>query len=133
MAKLEFTASEIASKKYVDDAIANAGGGVTVDQTYNAESENAQSGKAVAEAITQSDDKIDKRLPKLIAWTSQLKRVLSLKENIEASQEGTMPDNAYEYINVNSVYSKYDQSLSKNALALRDNNGNLWTYTPVDD
>ena len=86
MAKLGFTASEIASKKYVDDAIANAGGGVTVDQTYSPTSENAQSGKAVAEAITQSDDKINKRLPKLIAWSSPLKRVLSLKENIEASQ-----------------------------------------------
>ena len=133
MAKLGFTASEIASKKYVDDAIANAGGGVTVDQTYSPTSENAQSGKAVAEAITQSDDKINKRLPKLIAWTSSLKRVLSLKENIEASQEGTMPDNAYEYINVNNAQSKYDQSLAMNTLALRDDKGNLWTYAPVDE
>ena len=133
MAKLGFTASEIASKKYVDDAIANAGGGVTVDQTYSPTSENAQSGKAVAEAITQSDDKINKRLPKLIAWTSTLKRVLSLKENIEASQDGTMPDNAYEYINVNNVGSKYAQGEAANALALRDNNGNLWTYAPVDE
>ena len=133
MAKLGFTASEIASKKYVDDAIANAGGGVTVDQTYSPTSENAQSGKAVAEAITQSDDKIDKRLPKLTAWTSQFKRVLTLKENIEASQEGTMPDNAYEYINVNNVGSKYAQGEAANALALRDNNGNLWTYAPVDE
>ena len=35
----------------------SGGGSITVDQTYNAESESAQSGKAVAEAINEIDDK----------------------------------------------------------------------------
>lgn len=51
---------DCANKKYVDEAVASSGGGggsITVDQTYNAESENAQSGKAVAEAINEIDDK----------------------------------------------------------------------------
>lgn len=82
---------------------------------------------------TALDDKINKRLPKLTAWSSQFKRVLSLKENIEANIDGTMPDNAYEYINVNNVGSKYAQGEAANTLALRDNNGNLWTYAPVDN
>ena len=82
---------------------------------------------------TELDDKIDKRLPKLTAWSSQFKRVLSLKENIEANIDGTMLDNAYEYINVNKVGSKYAQGEAANTLALRDNNGNLWTYAPVDE
>lgn len=82
---------------------------------------------------TELDDKINKRLPKLTAWNSPLKRVLSLKESIEANMDGTMPDNAYEYINVNWAGSKYDQVLAMNTLALRDNNGNLWTYAPVDN
>ena len=38
----------LATKQYVDD---NAGGSITVDQTYNPESANAQSGKAVAQAV----------------------------------------------------------------------------------
>ena len=82
---------------------------------------------------TALDNKINKRLPKLTAWSSQFKRVLLLKENIEANIDGTMPDNAYEYINVNNVGSKYAQGEAANTLALRDNNGNLWTYAPVDE
>lgn len=50
--------SDTYTKTEVDDKIANSGGSITVDQTYDAESENAQSGTAVAEAV---DNKVDKR------------------------------------------------------------------------
>ena len=43
--------SEKAIKDYVDN---HSGGGGTVDQTYDSTSTNAQSGTAVAEAISQS-------------------------------------------------------------------------------
>lgn len=46
------TDNSVATKKYVDDKVSNGSGvEISVDQTYNAESENAQSGKAVAQAI----------------------------------------------------------------------------------
>lgn len=46
------TDNSVATKKYVDDKVGNGSGAeISVDQTYNAESENAQSGKAVAQAI----------------------------------------------------------------------------------
>ena len=52
----------------VDEKISNSGGGgsssITVDQAYNPESSNAQSGKAVAEAITGKADKSE------ITWVS---------------------------------------------------------------
>lgn len=49
------------NKKYVDDKVAaiSGGGGVTVDQTYNPESGNAQSGVAVAEAVSSKADIIE--------------------------------------------------------------------------
>ena len=55
------TEKSVTTKKYVDDKIAAipGGGGETVDQTYNPESENAQSGKAVAEAVSSKADIIE--------------------------------------------------------------------------
>lgn len=44
----------LATKQYVDDM---AGSAITVDQTYNAESTNPQSGTAVAEAVSNKVDK----------------------------------------------------------------------------
>lgn len=44
----------LATKQYVDDV---AGSAITVDQTYNAESTNPQSGTAVAEAVEDKQDK----------------------------------------------------------------------------
>ena len=50
--------NSLPTSKLVYDTIKNLGGGgggnINVDQTYNPESENAQSGKAVAEAIEQT-------------------------------------------------------------------------------
>ena len=50
--------NSLPTSKLVYDTIKNLGGGgggnINVDQTYNPESENAQSGKAVAEAITNA-------------------------------------------------------------------------------
>ena len=56
------TEKSVTTKKYVDDKIAeipSGGGSITVDQTYNAESKNAQSGKAVAEAVEKKVDKLN--------------------------------------------------------------------------
>ena len=98
------------------------------------DNEDCVNKKYVDEKTTELDDKIDKRLPKLTpTWLSAFKRVLTLKAHTDANPDGTMSDNAYEYINVNDFGIKYDQSSAMNTLALRDNNGNLWTYTPVDD
>ena len=48
--------TQIANKRYVDNAIANipSGGSISIDQTYKPKSENAQSGIAVAQAIAEA-------------------------------------------------------------------------------
>ena len=47
----------LATKQYVDDV---AGSAITVDQTYNPESANAQSGTAVAEAVAPLSEQVSK-------------------------------------------------------------------------
>ena len=51
-----------ATKEELEEALENIptgeGGTITVDQTYNPESENAQSGKAVAEAVSDKQDSL---------------------------------------------------------------------------
>lgn len=64
IAEYDLTVQETyATKKYVDDAVASGGGGaggnIVVDQTYNPESENAQSGKAVAEVVGDIEATLD--------------------------------------------------------------------------
>lgn len=46
-------------KEYVDEKFNNADGGITIDQIYNPESENAQSGKAVADALGNIETALD--------------------------------------------------------------------------
>lgn len=58
------------TKKYVDN---NSGGSLTVDQTYNPNSENAQSGKAVNEAV---EPKLDK--PSMPPTVGNVLKVLSV-------------------------------------------------------
>lgn len=60
--------SSLPTSRVVYEALKNieTGGGGTVDQTYNPESENAQSGKAVAEAISKEFEVIAKALDDVI-------------------------------------------------------------------
>ena len=130
MAKLGFTASEIASKKYVDDAIANAGGGVTVDQTYSPTSENAQSGKAVAEAVSS-------RVPKKSANPgAQFSSVVAT--NNSSYDENFIP-NDESYICIDAIGDELGKDIDNNigtfagSIPRRDSKGNLFTSTPIDD
>lgn len=61
--------SSLPTSRVVYEALKNieTGGGGTVDQTYDPTSENAQSGKAVAEAITQTVGDIETALDTIIA------------------------------------------------------------------
>lgn len=85
-------------KEYVDKAIANAGGSITVDQFYDRTSENAQSGKAVAEAVEQLMPKV---LPACSEWYDQILVIKDIQhdENGELSYKySTFPiDQQHEY------------------------------------
>lgn len=129
MAKLGFTASEIASKKYVDDAIANAGGGVTVDQTYNAESENAQSGIAVAQAVSS-------RVPKKSANPGAPFPSVIATNNVGYDEYGIPTDDSY--MCIDAIGAELGKDVNNNdafidSIPRRDSKGNLFTGTPVDD
>ena len=103
---------------------------VVTDQTYNPESENAQSGKAVAEAVS-------KRIPKPIAFMEPFPRLLMLKPNIESDTPdgSSMPDSAFDFINVDDGirYDKSSVTLASGMIPTRDSRGNLWTGEPVED
>lgn len=121
---------DCANKKYVDEK-------TIADQTYNAESENAQSGKAVAEAINNKVPKVAERgnlYPKALAVKS-----MPELENIDGI---LYPKNSdYKHLNIDDGYSKYypapeppDVSITKGFIATRDTStGNLWTGIPVAD
>ena len=50
------TDKSVVTKSYVDNAISNSGGSITIDQEYDATSANAQSGTAIADAIATKQD-----------------------------------------------------------------------------
>lgn len=54
------------------NAFSGGGGSVTVDQTYNPDSENAQSGKAVAQAINGAIGDISTAFDELHAYAQAL-------------------------------------------------------------
>lgn len=127
------TQDDCANKKYVDDAVANIEIPV-IDQTYNAESENAQSGKAVAQVINSRIPKVEER-----DVNNYPKAVVSISD-LEMIDGKTYPkDTAYKHLNIDDGYSKDyptipDVSLTKGFIATRDSTtGNLWTGAPVDD
>lgn len=104
-----------------------------VDQTYNAESENAQSGKAVAEAVSTKIPKVVEynrmRYPKAVVLTSEA-------SDLEMIDGKPYPkDTAYKHLNIDNGYSKtFSVSSTKGFIATRDKKtGNLWTGTPIDD
>ncbi len=107
------------------------------DQTHNPKSENAQSGKAVAEA---TNNRIPK--PEVLAG-APITTVVAMSHNDYTEivdPETTIPsyianDTAFRGIMVDDggVYPKNNVELAGNSLATRDSNGNLWTGTPIDD
>lgn len=117
-----------------ENNVISASGGVTVDQTYNAESENAQSGIAVAQVINSRIPKVEENdimgYPKAVVSISDLETI-----------DGKLypKDRAYKHLNIDDGYSKIfletpDVSLAKGFIATRDSTtGNLWTGTPIDD
>ncbi len=105
-----------------------------VDQTYNAESKNAQSGKAVAEVANGRIPKVEES-----DIMSYPKAVVSISD-LEMIDGKTYPkDTAYKHLNIDDGYSKDyptipDVSITKGFIATRDTStGNLWTGIPVDD
>ncbi len=108
------------------------------DQTHNPKSENAQSGKAVAEAVSNLVPKKGLENPGA-PFSSVLAVDNSYYSNgdINGNGFGIPIDNAYKYIDVHDVdyASKRVESASTYArmIPTRDENGNLWTGTPIDD
>lgn len=80
-----YTETEVLTYKALDERITKLenGGGtpsveITVDQTYDATSENAQSGKAVAEAIEINRDTVDNIMYDSSIGTSPIRSVLDM-------------------------------------------------------
>ncbi|MBQ8741196.1 MAG: collagen-like protein [Clostridia bacterium] len=97
------------------------------DQAYDPTSENAQSGKAVAEAAS-------KRIPKPVAEGAPEPRLLMLKAGVEA-EDGMMPDSAFEFtlLDDGNYNEKMSVESSGGRVPTRDSRGNLWTGTPIDN
>lgn len=142
MPKLNFPASEIASKDYHDE------NSPTVDQTYNSTSENAQSGKAVAEAVSGCmpipDYEETAGIEKVAVYDDVHYREWKYDENGNYVQtDRYIPPSAikaraiddgkgYSY-ETGLEGSKTDTSSRAGYIAARDSKGNLWTGDPIDD
>ena len=103
-----------------------------VDQTYNPESENAQSGKAVAQAV---DGSVPKK--RFNSFGAPFSSVLAIN-NYDPTSDGNFPsDSAYKYIDVHDVdYNGKDVESAyvyTGKIPTRGAGGNLWTGMPIDD
>jgi hypothetical protein len=114
------------SGKAVAKAVANAGGSITVDQIYNGKSENAQSGKAVAQAVNG-------RIPKIITegHTVGFKRVIALQEGIAGEPLGT-DDEDYVTVGI-APYDTAELPSLYDEIATYGNGGRLCVNTPIKD
>lgn len=110
-----------------------------VDQTYDKNSQNAQSGKAVSQAVSQA---VIYRTPKIILGVSPpFPQVVSIKSRpeLETYDNYNKPypkDTAYTHLKVDDGYSKTQSTIKevKGFIATRDiSTGNLWTGTPIDN
>lgn len=109
----------------------DAGKDAVTDQTYNPESENAQSGKAVAQAV---DGSVPKK--KMLALSAPFSSVLAVDNTPIYTQEGIsdVPNtDSYKYINAvpYGVWSNIPDY--RHTIPIRDNNGNLFTGEPEND
>lgn len=101
----------------------------SVDQTYNSNSENAQSGKAVAQAVSS-------RVPKKQAHPSAPFSSVLATNNVGYDEHGLPTDDSY--ICINAIGAELGKDVNSNgafidSIPRRDSKGNLFTGTPVDD
>ena len=99
-----------------------------IDQTYNEGSNNAQSGKAVAQAINKrsvgfSFNEIYKPMSKI--------KVIPKETSFSYLTYPKDEDYIVKYIHDNKDIVPLDDA--KNCIAARDGKGNLWTGTPIDN
>lgn len=129
------TDNSLPTSKLVFDTIKNEVEN-KIDQTYKPESQNAQSGKAVAQALEGSVPK--KRMLALGAPFSSVLAVDNHQVQTETGKDTDMPNiDSYHYIDVMSdgVYGKTEESVPdyRNTIPIRDGNGNLFTGSPKND
>lgn len=106
------------------DAFSGGGSGqdIVIDQKYSPTSKNAQSGKAVAEAVNG-------RIPKPNGdWLDPLPRVLIIKSGgINLDENNQIPDSQFSTVNLD--YHGFE--FVPGNIPVRGNNGNLQTETPT--
>lgn len=114
------------SGKAVAEAIENISM-PSVDQTYDPTSENAQSGVAVAQAVNG-------RIPKIEPTSAPFLSVLTVNGS-NFDDNGVLRDEAFfgKYIDDPSVEGKSGAISHGGYMVQRDGRGNLWTGEPVDD
>ena len=114
-----------------------SGKDAVTDKSYSPQSENAQSGKAVAEAANG-------RTPKpTLEVGAPIKTVSVMNHNdytIITDPDTTISeyianDSAFENVIVDdgAVWGKENVTLANGCIPTRDNHGNLWTGAPVDE
>lgn len=100
---------------------------VKADKEYNPDSENAQSGVAVAQAVND-------RIPKIELMSAPYLSVLVMNGYF-FDDNGVLTDDAFssKYIDDPAVEGKSEVIWHGGFLVSRDPGGNLWTGEPVDD
>ena len=124
------TDNSLPTSKLVFDTIKNEVEN-KIDQTYNPESENAQSGKAVAQAI---DGSVPKK--KMLASGAPFSSVLAVDNRpVQTENDTTDVPNANSYHYIDAVpYSVWtDIPDYRHTIPVRDIDGNLFTGTPKKD
>lgn len=109
----------------------DAGKDAVTDQTYNPESENAQSGKAVAQAV---DGSVPKK--KMSALGAPFSSVLAVDNRLIQTENDTtdVPNaDSYHYIDVVPYGVWADIPDYRHTIPIRDINGNLFTGEPKND
>ena len=114
------------SGKAVAEAIQNIP--KEVDQTYNATSENAQSGKAVAEAVKNKLDKKNNNLGDL----EDCGPAVYAEDDRHIVSHGALGDSKTELIRVDDVMNSRPKP-KPYYIPRRDERGNLWSNSPVND
>lgn len=99
---------------------------INLDQTYNAESENAQSGVAVAQAVAQAKSSSVPR-PKNENDSENVIKLIAYDNDATADGEYVKDEKFLQ------VYVENGNSINQNCIPMRDSNGNLWTGTPIND
>ena len=109
----------------------DAGKDAVTDQIYSPKSENAQSGKAVAQAV---DGSVPKK--KMLALGAPFPSVLAVDNRlIQTENDTTDVPNADSYQYIDAVPSGVWEDVPnyKGTIPIRDDNGNLFTGTPKND